>query len=49
MGAILAYHMAALKTQVTKVKPVDFIKTIEDEAKRKDSYSALEALQRSYR
>lgn len=33
--------MATLKTLVTKVKPVDFIKSVEDEAKRKDSLALL--------
>ncbi len=33
--------MAALKTLVTKVKPEAFIKTITDEAKRKDSSALL--------
>jgi hypothetical protein len=33
--------MAALKTLVTKVKPEAFIKTITDEAKRKDSLALL--------
>jgi hypothetical protein len=33
--------MATLKTVVTKVKPVDFIKTVEDEAKRKDCMALL--------
>ncbi|MCA9390886.1 MAG: DUF1801 domain-containing protein [Candidatus Magasanikbacteria bacterium] len=33
--------MAALKTVVTKVRPVDFIKAIEDEQKRKDSSTLL--------
>ncbi len=33
--------MATLKTVVTKVKPVDFIKSVEDEAKRKDSLALL--------
>jgi hypothetical protein len=33
--------MAELKTKVTKVSPVDFIKTIPDEAKRTDSLVLL--------
>jgi hypothetical protein len=39
--------MAELKTQLTKQKPTDFIKTVEPEQKRKDSLTLLKMFEKA--